>query len=34
MAPRPDYEKLGTYSSASDEECAKLVKPGHLDTFK
>jgi hypothetical protein len=33
MAPRPDYEKLGFYS-ASDEECAKLVKPGQLNTFK
>ena len=36
MAPRPEYEKLaaGNYSSTSDDDCAKLVKPGQLDTFK
>ena len=35
MAPRPEYEQSGVlYSSPSEDECAQLVKPGQLDTFK
>ena len=35
MAPRPEYEsvKQGNVSS-SDDDCAMLVKPGQLNTFK
>ena len=34
MAPRPEkYDKV-QYATSSDDDCATLVKPGQLNTFK